>query len=99
MANSVFIRTLLCGLLASACAVTTGCATQPPPVAVAAAPPPTSDIECHTETTTGSLIARRVCLTKAQREARDEALHNAQDTLSRSTATSCGGANAQVCPH
>jgi hypothetical protein len=101
----VLIRTVLCVLLASASVATTGCATKPapppppPPAAIATAPPPGHDIECHSETTTGTLIAKRVCLTKAQRDARDEAARRAQDTLSRSTATSCGGASAQVCPH
>jgi hypothetical protein len=95
----VLIRTLLCVLLACASVATTGCATKPPPAAVATAPPPGRDLECHSETTTGTLIAKRVCLTKAQRDARDEAARRAQDTLSRSTATSCGGANAQACPH
>ena len=95
----MLIRTLLCVLLASASVVTTGCAAKPPPAAVASAPPPGRDVECRSETSTGTLIAKRVCLTKAQRDARDEAARRAQDTLSRSTATACGGANAQVCPH
>jgi hypothetical protein len=42
-----------------------GCAAQPPKVATANAG---TDVQCHSEKLTGSLIPRSVCTTKEQRD-------------------------------
>jgi len=60
------------------------CTTQPAKKVTAAA----NDVQCHTEQTTGSMIVRTVCLTKAQRDARQAGIDDLQDTLIRQ-----GGSN------
>ena len=71
-----------------------GCATLPPvsgPTTaekVATAPP---DVQCHSEHLTGSLIASRVCTSKAQRNASERNTQLSRDALNRAPAKACPG--------
>jgi hypothetical protein len=71
-----------------------GCATLPPlsePTTaekVATAPP---DVQCHSERLTGSLIASRVCTSKAQRSATELNTQSSRDALNRAPAPACPG--------
>jgi hypothetical protein len=91
-----------------------GCASTPsqpaPPMSTAslatpakAAAPATaaadSDIQCHNEKLTGSRLSTRVCLTRAQREARAAEAQAQRDKMSLPGAISCGQANQMGCPH
>jgi Skp family chaperone for outer membrane proteins len=110
MSNS-WIRHLLPVLVVVAAA---GCASTPvqpaAPVkpatvatAVTAAAPATaaadSDIQCHNEKLTGSRLSTRVCLSRAQREARAAEAQAQRDKMSLPSAISCGQANQMGCPH
>jgi len=55
----------------------------------AKAPGADSKIICRTETPTGSRVGRRVCTTPAQREARDAAVRDQRDQMSRPS-PNCG---------
>lgn len=109
--SSCWIRHLL---PVSVVAVATGCASmsgQPAAAvkpaaaatAVTAAAPTTaaadSDIQCHNEKLTGSRLSTRVCLTRAQREARAAEAQAQRDKMSLPSPISCGQANQMGCPH
>jgi len=46
-------------------------------------------VACHTDVPTGSRVGIRVCETAAQREAREQAVRDTKDALSR-PAVNCG---------
>jgi hypothetical protein len=71
-----------------------GCANLPPlgetgtAEKVSAAPP---DVQCHTERLTGSMIASRVCTSKAERSASERKTQSSRDALNRAPAPACPG--------
>jgi hypothetical protein len=55
-----------------------------------------TQVTCHTEVPTGSRVGRRVCETAAQREAREAAVRDQRDQLSRPS-PNCGKVGAGGC--
>lgn len=64
-----------------------GCATQPPKDHVVAAttdPANPDGIQCQTMQVTGQLISKKVCTTKAQRDAAQAGIEETRDTVMKS---------------
>jgi hypothetical protein len=69
-----------------------GCATLPPVSETTAAEKiatEPADLQCHTERLTGSMIASRVCTTKAQRSASERNIRSFRDALNKAPAPAC----------
>jgi hypothetical protein len=66
--------------------VLSACVAHTPPRATPADAPAAGGIRCHLETTTGSLVATRVCTTAEQRAALRARTQQLQDELNRAPA-------------
>ena len=75
-----------------------GCASRPAAVVATTAPvADASDVQCHYESVTGSMFKRRVCLTKAERDARDGFIDDMKAGLDRQRSIACPGGGAPPC--
>ena len=72
MFNTDFLRLVALCILA-------GCAAQPAKNVNTA----TTDVQCHAEQITGSLVAHTVCTTKAQRDAQEAGLDDVRNFAER----------------
>jgi hypothetical protein len=73
-----------------------------PPAAVApaaAVASAASDIQCHTEAVTGSLLRTRVCLTKSQRDAQQVMTEQMKDALQNQPLVGCQNGGPPPCAH
>jgi hypothetical protein len=97
----MLIRTVRYVMLPLLVLVAAGCASAPPATRTAAAGTGAagSDVECHSETITGSHLSTRVCMTKAEREAREANSREMREKMSLPGAVSCGQANQMGCPN
>jgi hypothetical protein len=65
--------------------VVAGCATQPDKDhGAASANTAGTDVQCQTQHVTGALIAKRVCTTKAQRDAAQDGVEDTRDAAMKS---------------
>ena len=70
----------------------TACSTPPPKKVEVAAQPAAvagTDIQCHIERPTGSLIGAQVCTTAEQRAAMRRSAQGMQDAINKIQGTSC----------
>jgi hypothetical protein len=87
-----------CNAITMAALALCGCVSRPVPVAApAAAGGLNTDVQCHLETVTGSLFKERVCLTKAQRDAREGLTDAMKDGLDRQRSIACPNGSAPPC--
>lgn len=81
-------------MAALACA---GCATRPAPAPAPAHESTANDVQCRLETVTGSLFKERVCLTKAQRDARQALTNDMKTGLDHQRSIACPNGSAPPC--
>jgi type IV pilus biogenesis protein CpaD/CtpE len=80
-----------------ATAVLCACASRPIAVGSASRPQSVGDVQCHIEPVTGSLLKTRVCLTRAQREAREALTDEMKGALQRQRSIACPNGSAPPC--
>ena len=83
--------------LAMAAIALCACATRPPPLAPVAQEGGPNDLRCHMETVTGSMFKERVCLTKAERDARQALTDDMKTGLDRQRSIACPSGSAPPC--
>jgi len=86
-----------CPIIVMAVLALCACASRPAAVGSASLPHGAGDVQCHIEPVTGSLLKTRVCLTKAQREARQAMTDEMKDALQRQRSIACPNGSAPPC--